>query len=216
MKKKNLLTCLAVSLFAVILASCGGESKNKSQEEAPVSLQVKPGSTTVTGKLGNAFTIEDKSYKLSNDGIFYYISVSLTRTDAKPSIPFDDVVSIYSDDTKASYNGSFDVELYDANGDIVGDGRLGEDDFVKLTGLSAGESATVKVSVSGDDVSTAKTFKITSSVKPNPNISEKSSEEMSEDASNNDLEEINKNIEATGKAMEAAGKAAKALNELMQ
>ena len=124
MKKKNLLTCLAVSLFAVILASCGGESKNMSQEEAPVSLQVKPESTTVTGKLGNAFTIEDKSYKLSNDGIFYYISVSLTRTDAEPSIPFDDVVSIYSDDTKASYNGSFDVELYDANGNEIYEGDI--------------------------------------------------------------------------------------------
>lgn len=229
MNRKKQFVCLFLVAFAFLMASCGGGKKSQAQETQSESQQVKPDGTKITGRLGTLFTIEDKSYTLSQDKTIqsiYYISVSVERTSAEPAIPLEDIVSQYSDDAKAKYMGSFKVELFDANGDIVGQGDVSEDDFVKMMGLSEGEKATIKIqlSIETGDISTIKSFRISSSVEPNSNATQKTSDGLDEssstDQNNNDadvdkdLDDLNKGLEATGKAMKAATEAAKAINDL--
>lgn len=225
MNRKKQFVCLFLVAFAFLMASCGGDKKSQAQETQSESQQVKPDGTKITGRLGTLFTIEDKSYTLSQDEAIQsicYISVSVERTSAEPAIPLEDIVSQYSDDAKAKYMGSFKVELFDANGDIVGQGDVSEDDFVKMMGLSEGEKATIKIqlSIETGDISTIKSFRISSSVEPNSNATQKTSDGLDEYQNNNDadvdkdLDDLNKGLEAAGNAMKAATEAAKAINEL--
>lgn len=224
MKKSRFVNYLFLVAATCFLFSCGGSSKSESST-ANDTIEVRPASTNITGKLGNMFTIEDKAYKIKRDGDMtssYYITLSLKRTDAEPSVDLNDVTSIGSGDTKATYMGGFKLELLDADGDVITEKDFSDEDFTKLLSLAEGETANLKISMfeDRDKLSKAKTFRVSSVLQNNTNTRSDASTENTETGDSDledidkDLDQVNKTMKAAGEAMKVAGEAAKALKDM--
>ena len=138
--KKALFSILALVGMCITFTSCGESA-----------LEAKPESTTVGGKWGKAFTIEDKAYPFvvadekDNGKIKAEINITLTRVDAATEINLDNISDWY--DVTKKYKGELIIEFLDADGSVLCDEDAYGDDIEKLLQASIGDKVTVKFKI---------------------------------------------------------------------
>ena len=100
---------LLVAALAMTTA-CGGSSKNDTKSEADEApVVIKPASTTIGGKLGKAFDVEDVEYTITRNYV-NEMKVTISRNASEALVNLDDIVGYGSSDgsTKPLY-GQFTI-----------------------------------------------------------------------------------------------------------
>lgn len=134
--KKALFSILALVGMCITFTSCGESA-----------LEAKPESTTVGGKWGKAFTIEDKAYPFvvaeekDNGKIKAEINITLTRVDAATEINLDNITDWY--DVTKEYIGHIIIEFLDADGNVLCDDDGYLNDVEQLLQASTGDRVTI-------------------------------------------------------------------------
>ena len=82
MLKKTFTIMLSALCCTALLTACGGNSSSESSEEStgmePIELKLE--STSINGKLGKAFDVVEKTYKITEGDYGPEISVTIKRT----------------------------------------------------------------------------------------------------------------------------------------
>lgn len=160
--KKALFSILALVGMCITFTSCGESA-----------LEAKPESTTVGGKWGKAFTIEDKAYPFvvaeekADGSMSVEMSISLTRIDAPTEVNIADVHTSKGDTNK--YKGEVVIEFLDANGNVIEDDDAKSSEVKKLLQAAIGDkvSLTFRISESKEKIQTIKKFRLTTTVEEN-------------------------------------------------
>ena len=218
MLKKTFTIMLSALCCTALLTACGGNSSSESSEESTgmEPIEVKLESTSINGKLGKAFDVVEKTYKITEGDYGPEISVTIKRNDSKPKVNFDDLVNRYSAfNSSKPLIGDFKVEFLDESGNKIDDADLSGDSFDSLISMVEGDETSITFTCTGDDLSEAKSFRVISIVKDNDNAKDKKGKTSTGD---DDLDEaINtakESAEAAGKVLDAASSAIDALNSL--
>ena len=214
MLKKTFTIMLSALCCTALLTACGGNSSSESSEEStgmePIELKLE--STSINGKLGKAFDVVEKTYKITEGDYGPEISVTIKRNDSKPKVNFDDLVNRYSAfNSSKPLIGDFKVEFLDESGNKIDDADLSGDSFDSLISMVEGDETSITFTCTGDDLSEAKSFRVISTVKDNDNAKDKKGKTSTLDESINTAKE---SAEAAGKVLDAASSAIDALNSL--
>lgn len=157
--KKALFSILALVGMCITFTSCGESA-----------LEAKPESTTVGGKWGKAFTIEDKAYPFvvaeekADGSMSVEMSISLTRIDAPTEVNIADLYGYAS-----KYEGDVIIEFLDADGNVIKDDDAKSSEVKKLLQAAIGDkvSLTFRISESKEKIQTIKKFRLTTTVEEN-------------------------------------------------
>ena len=221
MKKVLFKTMLLVAALAMTTA-CGGSSKTDTQkgaeaEDAPVVI--KPASTTIGGKLGKAFDVEDVEYTITR-GIVNKMKVTISRNASEALVNLDDVVaSGSSDGSTKSLIGEFTIDFLDANGAVLGSGT-DSGGFDAAMSLLEGDKCSLDFYVDDEVLATVKTFRLGTTLKENPDALKNAIPEGL-GISDEDLETIERTtavatsmMGAAASAIGMAGDAAEVINDM--
>lgn len=212
---------LLVAALAMTTA-CGGSSKTDTQkgaeaEDAPVVI--KPASTTIGGKLGKAFDVEDVEYTITR-GIVNKMKVTISRNASEALVNLDDVVaSGSSDGSTKSLIGEFTIDFLDANGAVLGSGT-DSGGFDAAMSLLEGDKCSLDFYVDDEVLATVKTFRLGTTLKENPDALKNAIPEGL-GISDEDLETIERTtavatsmMGAAASAIGMAGDAAEVINDM--
>ncbi|MGM9851452.1 MAG: hypothetical protein ACI306_04845 [Muribaculaceae bacterium] len=221
MKKVLFKTMLLVAALAMTTA-CGGSSKNDTQkgaeaEDAPVVI--KPASTTIGGKLGKAFDVEDVEYTITR-GIVNKMKVTISRNASEALVNLDDVVASGSaEGSTKSLIGEFTIDFLDANGAVLGSGT-DSGGFDAAMSLLEGDKCSLDFYVDEEVLATVKTFRLGTTLKENPDAL-KNAIPDGLGISDEDLETIERTtavatsmMGAAASAIGMAGDAAEVINDM--
>ncbi len=221
MKKVLFKTMLLVAALAMTTA-CGGSSKNDTQkgaeaEDAPVVI--KPASTTIGGKLGKAFDVEDVEYTITR-GIVNKMKVTISRNASEALVNLDDVVASGSaEGSTKSLIGEFTIDFLDANGAVLGSGT-DSGGFDAAMSLLEGDKCSLDFYVDEEVLATVKTFRLGTTLKDNPDAL-KNAIPDGLGISDEDLETIERTtavatsmMGAAASAIGMAGDAAEVINDM--
>lgn len=211
---------LLVAALAMTTA-CGGSSKidTKSKaDDAPVVI--KPASTTIGGKLGKAFDVEDVEYTITRGGIFNKMKVTISRNASEALVNLDDVVwRGSSKDSTKPLIGEFTIDYLDTNGSVLGSSTA-SDGFDTAMTLLEGDKCSIEFCVEDEVLASVKTFRLGTTLKENVDAL-KNAIPDGLGISDDDIETMQKAanaatsmIGAAASAIGAAGDAAEVLNEL--
>lgn len=209
MLKKSFTLMLSALCCTALLTACGGSSSSESNSESTETeaIEVTPESSSINGKLGKAFDVVDKTYKITEGDYGKEISVTIKRNDSKPKVNFDDLVDKYSAfNSSKPLIGDFMVEFLDESGNKITDADLSGDSFHSIISMVEGDETSISFSCNGNP-SGAKTFRIISTVKSNDNATG----DTELDAA---VETAKESAKAAGKVLDAASSAIDALNSL--
>ena len=206
MLKKSINMLLCALCCTALLTSCGSSnSSSESSDEGNKQVEVKLESKTISGKLGKAFDIVDKDYKISDS---YNLSVTFKRNDSKPLVNFEELSSEEDAiDSNKHYIGIFIVELLDESGDILEESSIDGESFNSLMNLVEGDETSIKFTCFVD-TEAVKSFRVKSIVKDNENKGSKDSDNLDK------IEDLDDVIDATKKSAEAVGTAMDIINSL--
>ena len=206
MLKKSINMLLCALCCTALLTSCGSSnSSSESSDEGNKQVEVKLESKTISGKLGKAFDIVDKDYKISDS---YNLSVTFKRNDSKPLVNFEELSSEEDAiDSNKPYIGIFIVELLDESGDILEESSIDGESFNSLMNLVEGDETSIKFTCFVD-AEAVKSFRVKSIVKDNENKGSKDSDNLDK------IEDLDDVIDATKKSAEAVGTAMDIINSL--
>ena len=215
MLKKTFTIMLSALCCTALLTACGGSSSSESNSESTQAIEVKLESSSINGKLGKAFDVVDKTYKIIEGDYGKEISVTLKRNDSKTKVNFDDLVNKYSAfNSSKPLIGDFMVEFLDESGNKIADADLSGDSFNALISMVEGDETSIQFTCNGDP-SGAKSFRVISTVKSNDDALDKVIDDALGDE---DLDEAVKtakeSAKAAGKVLDAASSAIDALNSL--
>ena len=215
MLKKTFNIMLSALCCTALLTACGGSSSSESNSESTQAIEVKLESSSINGKLGKAFDVVDKTYKIIEGDYGKEISVTLKRNDSKTKVNFDDLVNKYSAfNSSKPLIGDFMVEFLDESGNKIADADLSGDSFNALISMVEGDETSIQFTCNGDP-SGAKSFRVISTVKSNDDALDKVIDDALGDE---DLDEAVKtakeSAKAAGKVLDAASSAIDALNSL--
>lgn len=217
--KKSLLFTYCILLIGT-LASCGGGSSDKSNEEGkPKNYIINPKTKTITGPLGKAYEVIERDYKAKEKYGTHSINVELTL--AQPSsLPsgFDgNKVGTHYDSGNAQYPmiANFIIEYLDEDGDIIETREPNSDSYKDLMRLSEGESSSVSFYMPDKNMDEIKYFRIKSDYYPNEIEKEVKKSDIS-DITSIDDDDLFQTIEQAGKAAEAAGKMVETAGEIIK
>lgn len=220
MKKVLFKTMLLVAALAMTTA-CGGSSKidTKSKaDDAPVVI--KPASTTIGGKLGKAFDVEDVEYTITRGGIFNKMKVTISRNASEALVNLDDVVWLGSSkDSTKPLIGQFTIDYLDANGAVLGSGT-DSGGFDAAMSLLEGDKCSLDFYVDDEVLAAVKTFRLGTTLKENPDAL-KNAIPDGLGISDEDLETIERTtavatsmMGAAASAIGMAGDAAEVINDM--
>ncbi|MGM9845619.1 MAG: hypothetical protein ACI30K_05260 [Muribaculaceae bacterium] len=221
MKKVLFKTMLLVAALAMTTA-CGDSSKTDTKngaeaDDAPVVI--KPASTTIGGKLGKAFDVDDVEYTVTR-GIVNTIKVTISRNASEALVNLDDVVaSGSSEGSTKSLIGEFTIEFLDANGAVLGSGT-DHGGFDAAMSLLEGDKCSLDFFVDDEVLASVKTFRLGTTLKENPDAL-KNAIPDGLGISDEDLETIERTTKvatsmmgAAASAIGMAGDAAEMLNDM--
>lgn len=219
MKKVLFKTMLLVAALAMTTA-CGGSSKidTKSKaDDAPVVI--KPASTTIGGKLGKAFDVEDVEYTITR-GIVNEMKVTISRNASEALVNLDDVVWIgSSQDSTKPLIGEFTIDYLDANGAVLGS-STDSGGFDTAMTLLEGDKCSIEFYVEDEVLASVKTFRLGTTLKENVDAL-KNAIPDGLGISDDDIETMQKAANAATSMMGAAasaigmaGDAAEAINDM--
>lgn len=237
MFKKPFNIMLSALCCTALLASCGGNSGSNSSSESTEetaekgSITVSPENTSIGGKFGKAFDIEDRDYTVNyeksviGDDKEIKMSVTFTRNDALPSVNFDEIAG--SSDAGKKYLGKIEAEFLDENENVLFTADASASDIDKLLSLEVGDKSTITFTgyAKDDVVMKVKVFRLTSTLENSKRIENPVTatddleavddlEGLADLEGLDDLEALGKAAEAVGAMAGAAAKAADAANEI--
>lgn len=209
MLKKSINMLLYALCCTALLTSCGGSNSSsessESSDDGNKQVEVKLESKTISGKLGKAFDIVDKDYKISDS---YNLSVTFKRNDSKPLVKFEELSSEEDAlDSNKPYIGIFIVELLDESGDILEESSIDGESFNSLMNLVEGDETSIKFTCFVD-TEAVKSFRVKSIVKENEYKGSKDSDNLDK------IEDLDDVIDVTKKSAEAVGAAMDIINSL--
>ena len=209
MLKKSINMLLCALCCTALLTSCGGSNSSsesyESSDDGNKQVEVKLESKTISGKLGKAFDIVDKDYKISDS---YNLSVTFKRNDSKPLVKFEELSSEEDAlDSNKPYIGIFIVELLDESGDILEESSIDGESFNSLMNLVEGDETSIKFTCFVD-TEAVKSFRVKSIVKENEYKDSKDSDNLDK------IEDLDDVIDVTKKSAEAVGAAMDIINSL--
>ncbi len=219
MKKVLFKTMLLVAALAMTTA-CGGSSKNDTKSEADEApVVIKPASTTIGGKLGKAFDVEDVEYTITR-GIVNKMKVTISRNASEALVNLDDVVASGSaEGSTKSLIGEFTIDFLDANGAVLGSGT-DSGGFDAAMSLLEGDKCSLDFYVDEEVLATVKTFRLGTTLKENPDAL-KNAIPDGLGISDEDLETIERTtavatsmMGAAASAIGMAGDAAEVINDM--
>ena len=219
MKKVLFKTMLLVAALAMTTA-CGGSSKNDTKSEADEApVVIKPASTTIGGKLGKAFDVEDVEYTITRNYV-NEMKVTISRNASEALVNLDDIVGYGSSDgsTKPLY-GQFTIDFLDANGAVLGS-STDAGGFDAAMSLLEVDKCSLTFYVDEEVLATVKTFRLGTTLKDNPDAL-KNAIPDGLGISDEDLETIERTtavatsmMGAAASAIGMAGDAAEAINDM--
>lgn len=180
------LSYCAIAIMAVCLAACGGKKNSESTDEEEVKKEpivLNPETTKIKGDLGDYFEVVEKEY--TTDGI---VSVEVKRTDVAFSFNLDGVEPYGYSGQSVKGNAGFGIEVLDENGNVIEKaaattgglgGMYSHDDMKEALKLKAGETATVRWSLSLRSDQKPVKFRLTSAYEAKDNSSSSSSSSSS-------------------------------------
>lgn len=180
MKKIKFFT---LSILCLGLMACGGKKdKTESDSKDGEEIVMTPESTEITGDLEGCYTVVERKYKPSGDGLSV-VTVELQRTDKE--FPFDESFGEFASfgtwgqDPKIKVG--FGIEFLDEDGNIIdkrdpSSNSYSSEEPVTLAKLKNGGKASIRFNIlSQNDAAKIKTFRITSAVEKDPGWEKSSS-----------------------------------------
>ena len=219
MKKVLFKTMLLVAALAMTTA-CGGSSKNDTKSEADEApVVIKPASTTIGGKLGKAFDVEDVEYTITRNYV-NEMKVTISRNASEALVNLDDVVWLGSSkDSTKPLIGQFTIDYLDANGAVLGSGT-DSGGFDAAMSLLEGDKCSLDFYVDDEVLAAVKTFRLGTTLKENPDAL-KNAIPDGLGISDEDLETIERTtavatsmMGAAASAIGMAGDAAEVINDM--
>ena len=179
MRKTSLYIGLSI-LIITLLASCGGEKKEKQ-----ISVIVKPKTTAIKGDLGEYFEVVNKEYQINKNDMFNVISVEVKRNEKAFSFSTEKLNPFGVNDNEA-YHVGFGIELYSNKGaemikNATGDGFSGPynpEDVMSLMKLKSNEIGIIRWSV--NKIEELVDFEITSAIEKSNNSSLSNENQLNE------------------------------------
>ena len=177
------------------LVACGGNKEKNSENE---EIVMTPESTEVSGQFKGCYTVVDRNYKITG-GLYPEVTIELERTDK--DLPLDmsygevcgfDIISSRDNHNQVG----FGIEFLDEDGNILGKDEASSGNNAKesvaLTELPNGEKGSISFSIpysmSEEDKSKIKKFRITSAYREKEGWSSDSSASNSDSESDSDSE----------------------------
>ena len=210
---------LLVAALAMTTA-CGGSSKNDTKSEADEApVVIKPASTTIGGKLGKAFDVEDVEYTITRNYV-NEMKVTISRNASEALVNLDDVVWLGSSkDSTKPLIGQFTIDYLDANGAVLGSGT-DSGGFDAAMSLLEGDKCSLDFYVDDEVLAAVKTFRLGTTLKENPDAL-KNAIPDGLGISDEDLETIERTtavatsmMGAAASAIGMAGDAAEVINDM--
>lgn len=221
---KKIFKTLLLFAAVISLSSCGGGDKKQDEEVKKESLTLKPETIQIKGGLADYYTVVDREYKATKDGILTILSVEVERNDTPT--PFDPTDICYfpnGDDSEASMLGGFGFELLDDSGNVIdkeaaASGSVyGWDEVEEVLRLRPGETGTIRFTIhpKGDEPPTK--FRITSDLQKNSKSKASAGSSKSVDKSVDEaIDEVKKQSEESLNTVKDVIEAEKAAVDLLK